>query len=386
MTKKTAQKIPSILIVDDESETVQDELDLVAEEGDPQFEAAVVHPRDLQADHLSNAHLILVDYHLDKWPERDSSSSLAMKPETGLSLAMVVRDHLDLNDATGSTAIALHTGFLGEIRGAGLAASSACHVVARLNNLEWIFEKLDPKRFKKMILLANAVRQLPSVWPPSAKKAIGETRRLLDINEGDRSFDRCWRDVRECQVPVHELTSKGHKIQFVRWLLHQILPYPTFLRDKHWVAARLEITVESLEAVLADSESQLADDLSSIRYTGVLSGFLGDRWWRGALEDYAWELVEGGIGGRKRLHDALNERSRTRLARTVSNPIVSLNTDLQPESEFSTPSEAVRLRPDHWPAFADFAWMNTKTLGYDGTLSAMVDPLDIGRIDGESDE
>ena len=324
-----AQQPPTILIVDDDSKSVQDELDLASEGTGSGFVAIAVHPQDLQADDLRSADLVLVDYHLDNWPERNLHSNIAMKPQTGLSLAMVIRDQLDSIVAVGSTAIALQTGFLKQIRAAKLISSTASHVVARLNNLEWIFEKSDARRFNNMVLLASAVQKLPDRWPASADEVVGEVRRLLDLKDGNRWLDRCWRDVRECQVPMHELTSRGHGIQFVRWLLHQILPYPTFLIDKHWVAARLEITVEAVEAILAQSGNQLADDLRSIRYNGMLSGFLGDRWWRGALENYTWELVGGGTDTRKQLHAALCERFGGRLTRSVANPVVCLDHDLR---------------------------------------------------------
>ena len=187
-------------------------------------------------------------------------------------------------------------------------------------------------------------------------------------------------------MPVYELTAKGHGIQFVRWLLHRILPYPTFLRDRNWVAGRLEITVDSLEEVLTDNSNPLARDLSEMRYTGILSGFLGERWWRGALEDYAWDLVRDGNSSSSHFHDELSKRAGRRLRQTVSHPVICLDSDLQSESEFSTPSDAVRLWPDFWPPFADFAWMRKSTLCRDNSLMIMVDPHYMNQIGRDSDE
>ena len=392
MTRKSPRN-PSILIVDDAPESVQQQFSLLAEDAEAVL-ADVLHPADLEADQLQDANLILVDYRLDNWPERDSHASLAMKPETGLSLAMVLRDHLDRSAEAGSTAIALHTALLNEIRGRRLAAKTAHHVVAQLNNLEWIFEKpgtsqgskFAADQFNEMVLLARAVQELPSRWPNCASGSIDEVRRLLDMDREGRSFTRCWREVLECQVPVHELTAQGHGIRFVRWILHQILPYPTFLRDRNWVAARLEITVDALQEVLDDGRNRLAKDLDSMRYTGILSRFLGERWWCGALEDYAWELVGGGTGHRENLHHALSELAGSQLCRTVPNPVVCLNADLQPDTEFAPPSEAVRLRPDHWPAFADFAWTKRTTLRGDASLETMVDPYYMNSTGDEPDE
>ena len=367
---------PSILFVDDDPESVQSELSLVVGYTELVF-TEVVHPNDLEADQIECADLILVDYHLARWFERDTHSSLTMKPRTGLSVTGVLRDHIDQPGKSGATAIALHTGYLQDIRGSRVASHSACHVVARLNNLEWIFEKPDKRRFEKMARLAAAVGQLPRGWPKTAHKAIDEVQRLLNMDHEHQSFERCWRDVRECQVPIYELTSSGHQIQFLRWILHQILPYPTFLRDKHRVAARLGITVAALHEVVDDGSSKLAKDLGILRYKGVLSDFLGERWWSGALEDYVWNLVQEGGGDLKRLQDILRERAGRPLRLAVANPVVCLNSDLEPDTEFSTPSEVLRLRPDHWPAFADFAWMRATTMRGNKAFLEMVDPLDI---------
>ncbi len=67
-------------------------------------------------------------------------------------------------------------------------------------------------------------------------------------------------------------------------------------------------------------------------------------------------------------------------------PVVCLNADLQPTGEFGTPASAVRIRPDHWPAFADAVWMEITNAKDNPALAAMVDPLDQDRIDTEDEE
>ena len=85
-------------------------------------------------------------------------------------------------------------------------------------------------------------------------------QKLLDMNEDDDSFERCWHDVKDCRVPIEELSEGGHSILFIRWLLHQVLPYPCFLWAEHWVAARLGISIDALREVL-EGDSDLAKDL-----------------------------------------------------------------------------------------------------------------------------
>ena len=178
---------------------------------------------------------------------------------------------------------------------------------------------------------------------------------------------------------------RGRSILFIRWLLHQILPYPCFLWAKHWVAARLGISIESLHEVL-EGDSDLAKDLKAMRYSGILAGFLGDRWWRGAIEDYAWNLVEGHTADVQQLRDALAERAGMKLKSIDANPaLVCVDTDWQPADEFLSPMTAINLHPDHWPPFADSAYMDIEIVRDNPILRSMVDPLDQHRIENDEE-
>jgi len=131
----------------------------------------------------------------------------------------------------------------------------------------------------------------------------------------------------------------------------------------------------------------LAKELQAMRYSGILSGFLGNRWWRGALEDYVWELAGGGAGDAEILRNALQERTAGNLGSVEPNPpVVCLDGDFVPTRDFKSPANALRLRPDHWPAFADAAWMDIEMIRGNPVLQAMVDPLDQHRIGGEDED
>ena len=367
---------PSILIVDDEPDTLRDAAVLAL--GERSMEN-VVHPHDVEMSHLENADLVLVDYRLENWVERGVQSVIALKPATGMALAAVLREHVDRSGRDRLTAFALHSGHLGDIQGR-LSATTAQHVIARLNNLEWAFPKTESRRYEQMIILANAVRQLPRTWPNGPEDSAAEVKRLLEMDEDVSSFDRCWRDVLECRAPVNELTEGAHGIVFVRWLLHQVMPYPCFLWGEHWVAARLRISVDSLRAV-GKADSKLAEDLQYMRYSGILAEFLGRRWWRGALEDYIWELTEGHSADGERWREELAERAGVELEAIEPNPaVVCMDSDLQPQARFLSPTTAVPLRPDHWPSFADSAWMDIKAVRADPVLLSMVEPLDCYRV------
>jgi hypothetical protein len=100
-----------------------------------------VTPGEVNADRLAAADLVLVDYELRDWDERDNTRELALKPLNGLALASVLREHLDLY-VDRPRAIALYTAHLSEISQA-LPDEVRQHVVSRLNNLEWVFDKAD---------------------------------------------------------------------------------------------------------------------------------------------------------------------------------------------------------------------------------------------------
>ena len=367
---------PSILVIDDEPDELRNKFNLwLGEHAAP----PVFHPQDVERSDLNNADLVLVDYALEYWSERDNLSPISLQPANGMALAVVLREQVDQNEKDKLTAFALNTAHLREMKGR-FSPATAQHVLARLNNLEWIFPKTNPDSYNQMLLLANAVRKLPGQWSEDSDDSISMVQQLLDMDKDDESFERCWHDVKDCRVPVEELSEGGHSILFIRWLLHQVLPYPCFLWAEHWVAARLGISIDALREVL-EGDSDLAKDLESMLYSGILEGFLGNMWWRGAIEDYAWNLSEGHTADVQHLRDVLSERAGMKLKPIDVNPaVVCVDKNWQPTDEFLSPMTAITLHPDHWPPFADPAWMDIETVQNDDTLLPLVNPLDQHRI------
>lgn len=370
------RKLPSILAVDDEPDALRNDLKLgLGDRGTGE----VLHPRDVELRHLEAADLVLVDFVLTNWAEREGAA-LAMRPANGLALAAVLREHVDQSQQDRITAFALHSGHLEQVRGR-LPAAAREHLIARLNNLEWAFSKDKGSRWSQMITLADSVRMLPRKWPAGDHGASeNEALKLLGLPEDAAWFDRARRSVRGCQPPIHDLSGGAHGLVFVRWLLHQIMPYPTFLWSAEWVAARLRITVESLLKI-EEEAGPLATQLGALAYRGVLAGFLGKRWWRGALEEYVWNLTSGRSVDVDSLHAALRERTKVEFeALPVDAAIVCLSPELQPTGKFIAATDAVRLRPDQWPTFADDAWTSIALARSDMSFRASVDPVDEGRV------
>ena len=369
---------PVILVVDDKADELRSGLEHRLK-GDAQV--LVWHPQDVGPEDLGRAHLVLMDYRLEDWPEREAQPS-AFNIRTGLALATVLREAVDEGANGRLTAVALHTGHLSDVRGR-IRPPHSRHVVARLNNLEWVFEKSDLDRYRGMVQLARGAQLLQGDWPvdPSASEA--RAQELLRLDVENEWAERAWREVRECQPPVYELGGGHYGVLFLRWLLHQILPYPCFLWDATWVAARLRLQVDDLER-LVKSDCELARDMEQFKYAGMLDGFLGDRWWRTAVEDYTWILGGESSGRSGDFEDRLRQKAGEPVKMVnVRDPVVCLNHDLRPHG-VASPMDAVRIRPDYWPPFADAAWMKIDAVRDDPELRAMVVPLDQYRVEPDA--
>ena len=368
-----------ILVVDDEH-VVEAELSFLKSRN---VDATVVHPNDLKEAHLPNTDLVLVDYRLDSWEARDVPTvPMSRRSRSGISLAAILRDHIRFLEDDQSTAIALHTAYLSDMRGSRLAPEVSQHVVASLHGLEWIFEKSDPTRLDQMAILARGVRRIPNSWPIDDHDATELVKQLLDIDTDHPSFPHCWREVADCQVPLRALSSNGNGNRFMQWLLHQIMPYPTFLLDDHWVSASLSISVDELRQVVNDGQSRLAQELDSIKYSGVFEEFLGTRWWHGKLASYIWDLLEEVGDNSNRLREELSRRAGKKLSATAPIPVVVLDPiTLRPERTHASASGVVRINLDYWPSFANQACLRTEVIKDNPALFALVDLLDRDQLE-----
>ena len=371
---------PRILIVDD-GDTNQHELGLSG--------LALTrprHPRDVIAADLEWADLVLMDFILKDWSERDELEQVALQPRNGLALAAVLREHADATSSGGYsyTAFAIHSAHIGDISKRLHTTNRTPNVVARLNNLEWAFDKADTSRFVNSAALAAAVRQISDVWHTVETGGIEAAMAgPLQLNANEAWSERAANDVVLCQIPLSDFSAGTSGLLFLRWILHGITPYPTFLLGVHWVAARLRISPESLRRVLSGS-SKLACDLDACRYTGVLATFHGSRWWRAAVDQYVWDLRAAGAREPEAFHSQLEERAGTSLSRVEEvSPVVCVDRELKPCDGLHDLEEVVRIVPDLWPAYADPAYAQVDVVREAADLRSIVHPLDRERVSNE---
>jgi len=337
--------------------------------------AVVRHPNDVEEHDLRGATLILADYGLDSWSERDSLEVLGCKPLDGLALASVIRSHTSkINE--GPVAFGIYTGKVEEIAGP-LPPELRNHAAARLSNIEWIFEKGSKGVADQVVCLARAVRNLPTKWIGDANEPLLKLLGLLEVNEND--FSNVVRNVEACQPPIHEISEWSQGLAIIRWLLHRIFPYPCFLWDIHYLAARLGLTLESTNTLLEQPNFQ--KKLASCEYRGLLADFDGKRWWRSKLELMLWELSEGNSGDLTRLQEVVQKLTRKKLDRLPGrSAVVCIDSRYRQIKNAVDMDLAVRVRPDDWPPYADSAWATIASVKKHEKMRALVLDQDRERI------
>ena len=138
--------------------------------------------------------------------------------------------------------------------------------------------------------------------------------------------------------------------------------------------------------MVLESESDLAIDLAACKYDGILQSFLGARWWRAGVEQYAWGIRAAGARDPEAFHQELEKRAGTELERlTLASPVVCIDRDLTPADELCSLEDSVRMVPDLWPAYAGTAYATISSLREDPDFAAVVHPLDRDRVSDSSD-
>jgi hypothetical protein len=379
-----------IVLVDDRPETVRA---LARGLKDAGFLALVEHPQDLEAEHLEDANLVLVDFVLEDqfWRER-AQLPFAARLQDGLALAGSLRawlhvdDHSTASEERNPTAIALHSAQLDKLS-REIPREIREHALARVHGLEWVFAKVDTNSddlalHKQIATLAQAMQRVPCSWPVDADANAKDLKEFLRLDPG-RTSDAAWADVLECHPPLHELSTASRGLAIIRWLAQRILPYPCFLLDPWQLALKLRVERASLDVLLADSEDPFAQKLDKARYQGALADFLGPRWWRATVDHLLWEVAEGGLLDRGAFVAALERATNVELRfLDAPNPVAVVDATYQPTG-IAPAGECVRLILDDWPPFATQPWTTIEAARADPALAARVLPGDSDRLSSQ---
>ena len=370
---------PRVTIVDDEPET----LGILPDELRPSVNVTVVSPADVTEDVLERTDLLLVDLRLEDWPERDNTQWIAQRPRDGLALASVLRSNCDFQERGSPVAFAVYSAHLRDLCGRHRFEKRE-HTIARANNLEWVFPKRGstcgvelPAQIRS---LADAVRRLPTEWPTDdSAKTCSLVNGVLGLKESLNWYQTAWEDIRSCRPPIHELSHWSHGLAVLRWLLHRILPYPGFLYDELSLACRMRVSVDSLQAELATA-SRLAKLIKKCEYKGILTGFVGTRWWKCAIDDLLWQETKGNSLDAAQVTKALQMSAETDWRPLgIEQPVVCIDSTYAPY-DIHPIDNALRVQPDNWPSFADQAWTTIERAHREPTLAAIVESRDRRRM------
>jgi hypothetical protein len=364
------QKVPTILVIDDRDDLKAFKTSL---EIRGLAKARIRHPQEVELDDLIRADLVLVDYELTEWPQRDELSALALKPSDGLALIGVLQRHIYEKAGRSPTAFAIYTGKYGNLA-APLPPEYREHILAHINNVEWVFQKGKRDGSDQIAELASAVQALPQLWPTQEGRQMKCLAMLLSIPFKKDGFqERLLEDVATCLPPIHELSQWSHGHAVLRWLLHRILPYPCFLWDAFHLAARFRIDHQELSKALSTGKP-LRKKLRACEYRGILSNFLGPRWWRASVEQFLWEETKGNSSDVAAVVARIRKHARAKLSSSVpaDYPLVCLDKNYRPLGEFYSIKESVRIHPDDWPAYAEQAWTTIALAKNEPKLRALV--------------
>ncbi|MDB5356419.1 MAG: hypothetical protein JWN24_2872 [Phycisphaerales bacterium] len=375
--------LPHVLIVDDRDDQTAFKSELVAKN---LASVTVRHPQEVDKGDLIRAELVLVDYQIDHWEQRDELEALALKPSDGLALASILRRAAHDSEKASPTAFAIHTGQIEKLAWP-LPAEHREHALARMNNLEWVFKKAQlgepDNRATQVGEIASAVLKLPKLWSSSGSvDRLDVLAELLDIRPDEKGRDQLIEDIEACLPPVHELSMWSHGLAVLRWLLHRILPYPCFLWDSFQLAARFTMDHRDLSAALKSGQA-LTKALKECEYSGILCLFAGTRWWRTRVELFLWEITGGRSGDSDVVAEAISKLAGRAIKRSEpsDHPIVCLNSNYQPLQDFASLAEAVRIRPDDWPPYADQAWATIEMVKSEPKMRALLLREEIERLE-----
>jgi hypothetical protein len=380
-----ARRTPFILIIDDMDEARALRADL---QGRNLAQVRHRHPQDVELEDLRKADLVLVDYELKQWPERDDIDRVSLKPVDGLALAGILRQHIygSVEKTISSpTAFAIYTARMKTLS-SPLPPENREHIIAHMNNLEWVFPKgpkaAPEKNSDQIAGLGAAVIALPNSWPADHRGQVALLCSLLRLPDNKQYAARLIGDVEMCLPPIHELSECTHGHAVLRWLLHRILPYPCFLWDTLRLAARLRIDHSDLCTAI-EVGKPLSKKLGLHEYKGILSRFRGRRWWRASIEQFLWDETKGNSADINRVQEVIRKYAKKRLKPSEPNdyPVVCLDENYSSlDRQFYSTEESVRIRPDDWPAYADQAWVTIELAKSEPKLKALVIQEDLGKI------
>lgn len=261
-----------------------------------------------------DAYLWLFDFFFgDAGPDRSTLE------ENGLSLFNKWRSELKENRPIAAVVSNHLENALGP-----LGPERRLHLLAQQAGVEWVGKK-SAANINQLIKLADASKSLASSFAQAQRQvpnsgALGISQLCFDILRApskiswERSVERQVDRARPPRI-TPATSGKGLARLLLAWLLHHVLPYPSFLLTDTQAALRLGVTPASFRNLLK-SNNALRSALDEANYNGPLADFDGPRWWRAGIDHISWDLSQAEIGYREALANAAGGARADRFSHT----------------------------------------------------------------------
>lgn len=327
--------------------------------------------RDAQREALATAWVVMVDWQLGDLGDRP------IDPVDGFDVAGLMRSRVLDQRKDECVSFCLYSGKLDEVRGNYPRGLYRNHALARARDVDWVFDR--PERADEFKTVAGQLRSLKDAAVritevlQSGRQGKNALLPLLGLEQDSELVSSVIDDARP---PAHQALLATNGRSLLQWLLHRILPYPTFLIDEHQLAARCRLSIDALREGLNKSEG-LSRFWNSGQYHGVLGDFLGKRWWLHEIDQTLWDMTEGKSFDPIALRRALGADSVR-----DEDVVLCIDENYAWEKELTPVDRAVRVAPEDWPTFARPAWMRIDLLDEFPDLREFVVPMDLEALGG----
>jgi len=276
------------------------------------------------------------------------------------------------------------------------------HILAEQFGVEWIAPKVLPgggTSLPELLSIADAVKSLR--LQAAALREVGAADYAAELSHSILSLPRNpeWarlavRDVATWRPPSMADTVGDHRPAVLRntvptepelratraivaWLIRQVLFFPSFIVSRRHVATRLGITLECLDAALAQ-QTELARKLNRMSYKGILKGLVDNRWWSAGIDGFAWKLPRERQARTAALTQLVSPVPLVELE--FIDPVVVSNADLVETNDIAPASECVRVSDENFPRNAPPGWVRIEDVRQDRALARRVRPEDQERL------
>jgi hypothetical protein len=251
------------------------------------------------------------------------------------------------------------------------------HIHARQIGVEWVGSKTDVSSLLALYEASNRIRVSLADLDSSDGNEGGMAEMLCAHVLGTAPkapwYKSAERQVDRARPPNLSITSneRGRTRLITAWLLHRILPYPSFLLTRSHAAIRMGITPDSFDRLVSGPAAlPLSQELRATEYAGPLGKFSGRRWWRAGVDHVAWSKSQATGGYESALAAAAAPIELEFLPQP--NPVIVSDADLVETEEIRDASECIRAQDDDFPADVPPAWVPLEIAKEDAILGAQV--------------